>query len=161
MKYSSDFYTSFILLGLCVLGAYGTLTSDASIDGEMLGPLALPWIAIAGGTFCSFLLLARSIFSPVHSSISGSKKVISRIFLFFAFFCIYLGTIVFLGNIIEKNSFISIPYGGGFSLSTFFFLYAAMRILGGYCWKKIIFISSGVTIALLFLFGYYFSIMLP
>lgn len=161
MKYSSDFYVSFILLGLCALGAYGTLTSDASVDGEMLGPLALSWIAIAGGTFCSFLLLIQSIFATAHSNILGSKKVIGCILLFFIFFCIYLGAMIVLKNIIDQISFISIPYGKGFSLSTFFFLCAAMRILGEHRWKKIALISFGITGVLLFLFGYYFAIMLP
>ena len=68
---------------------------------------------------------------------------------------------IVLKNIIDQISFISIPYGKGFSLSTFFFLCAAMRILGEHCWKKIALISFGVTSVLLFLFGYYFAIMLP
>ncbi len=158
MKEQNNAYVGIALLLLCGIGLYGILTTSIPITDELVGPLALPWLSLAGCAFCASLLLIRSFCAKKQKNIHKDIKPIIKTISYFMFFALYLISMIFIGN---YATLLNISYGGGFTIASLIFLTISMYILGQKTWYKVFAGAVMVVIICLLSFGHFFNIMLP
>ncbi len=161
MKDRSNGYSALFLLLLCAVGLYGTLTTPAPMEEELVGPMVLPWLSLGGCFLCALLLLVRHFFTSKVMEEKLDTKAIAKSICYFIFFAAYLMLMIFIGDVFLQNDELIVPYGGGFSIATFLFLTVSLYTLGRRNWFEILGIPAGIVGLLLIVFGHYFSIILP
>lgn len=155
-----DTVSGIVLLILCALGAVSVGELPATTDPEVVGPATLPKLCLYALAFLACILIIRGIrFRHIQE---GAKfNFCLKSILFYGFYLLYLYAMVAIGDIVAANYIDTIPYAGGFVVSTVIFLILSFFFLRRR--KKIEIISVAVitTLVLAVSFGGFFKVLLP
>lgn len=158
MRSKTDVSTGIILLGLCGIGAWSVSQIPDTLEG--IGPASFPKAIIIILAVLSLALTIKGFFSAGRHK-WPEKEILKKTFYFILLFLAYLGGIIWLGDFFANMENPPFHSGMGFSISTFLFLVLALPLLNRRRPLEVILVAVLTTLALVFVFGSFFQVVLP
>ncbi len=155
-----DIVSGIVILILCAIGAASVGELPATTAPEVVGPATLPKLCLYVLAFLACILIIRGI-RFCHIQEGAKFNFCWKSILFYGFYLLYLFAMVAIGDIVASNYIETIPYAGGFVISTIFFLILSFLFLRRRKMVEIISVAVITTLVLAVSFGGFFKVLLP
>lgn len=161
MLFHKDILSGIALLILCLIGTMSVCQLPAAGAGEAVGPATLPKFCLMVLALFAGILIIRGIRLNGMKETAGFNFCLKSI-VFYGFYLLYLYAMVAIGDFIVSMDWIeTIPYAGGFAVSTVLFLIFSFCYLRRKRIAEIISVAVLTTAVLAISFGGFFKVLLP
>lgn len=161
MLFHKDMLSGIALLILCLLGTMSVCQLPAAGSGEAVGPATLPKFCLMVLALFAGLLIIRGIRLNAVKETAGFNFCLKST-LFYGCYLLYLYAMIAIGGFIVSINWIeTIPYAGGFTVSTVLFLIFSFRYLRRKKIAEIVSVAVITTAVLAISFGGFFNVLLP
>ncbi len=145
MTRNSDFWLSFVVLGLCAIASALTLDVPSSGTGGTVGPSFLPWLMIGGMSAFALLLLWRSQRQTPAAQAPLGHRLLAQLGGFLLLMLAYAWAYEPLGYLV----------------SSIVFFVAALLLLSERRLLQLLLVPPGVVGAVYLVFTYLLQVYMP
>lgn len=145
MTRNSDFWLSFLVLGLCAAASSLTLDVPTAGTGGTVGPSFLPWLMIGGMSLFALLLLWRSQRQAPAAQAPFGPRLLAQLGGFLLLMLVYAWAYEPIGYLV----------------SSVVFFVAALLLLGERRLLQLLLVPPGVVGAVYLVFTYVLKVYMP